>query len=136
MKQTFTCEECFTITEMRKKAYLSTCQECSFKKWSGPNDGTKVLRQHKVRCGCLCWSGSPCGKKPGSRFIECTWCNTKVAVGCCAATGMACHMCTNSFWEDSEMKGSVKHSPPMVRCFGSEKAQYYVHCGGSIGGVD
>ena len=42
--------------------------------------------------------GTICGKRPGSRYIECMWCNTKVAVGCCAATGSACHRCTQKEW--------------------------------------
>ena len=105
----FRCTLCKETHQWHRRAYQGVCQVCSFKMWSSKEDGSSVLSRH-IKCKCRC-KGTPCGKRPGSRYIKCNWCYVKVAVGCCAATGMACHMCTQFFWK-KQMLVDKDANPP------------------------
>ena len=91
------CSGCLVQLNRRNWAYSDVCQRCSFKLWGSDQCGTKIEMKNKVRCECMC-SGEPCGRQPGCRYVTCVWCNSRVGVGCCAATEMACHKCTRERW--------------------------------------
>ena len=127
----FKCTVCKETRVGIALAYQSVCQKCSFRMWSKKEDGIRVYNKNTI-CGCMC-QGIVCGKKPGSRYIQCIWCNTKVAVGCCAATGVACHRCTQKEWGTLNFTDWGAHPlKQWVRCYDGKMVVHILGYSGSV----